>query len=365
MKRRIAVLAALVVVIILGVSVYRAIRKKLTFQPPESIEAIQKELGVPVLLAEPLRTNLTDYLQFKATVEPVERAVVMSRLTARVLRILVEEGDPVQGPPAPTRLVELESQDLVIRHQAATSSLHEAQANYTRSETLLAAGGLSRQEFDRAAVRLDAARAEAAKAASDLADVVIASPITGRVFRRLVEPGNVTGSGTKLLEIVDTSRLKVVFHIPEMEIPGVRTGLTCLIRFDAYPDQPPLEARVDVVIPGLNPDTRQLEAVCYLDRPDRPLLPGMHARVDVERERRLQVPAIPNDALVRVRGQDGVFVARERDGRLTAEFAPLTLGLRSDGLIEVRDGLAPGARLITRGQHQVSDGAPIRAQDAE
>ncbi|SHH87983.1 HlyD family secretion protein [Pollutimonas bauzanensis] len=150
------------------------------------------------------------------------------------------------------------------------SDLQAARQRLARSETLSAGGAASRQTLDddRAAVRaaqavlaaakaqvaaaqagIDAAQAQVVGARSavtaaeatiavvqaDIDDSVLKSPRDGRVQYRIAQPGEVLGSGGKVLNVIDLGDVYMTFFLPETVAGRVALGSEVRLVLDAAP----------------------------------------------------------------------------------------------------------------------------------
>jgi HlyD family secretion protein len=150
------------------------------------------------------------------------------------------------------------------------SELDAAQRRLARSETLSREGAASIQELDddrarthsaqaalaaaQAQVRageaaieavqaqvvgagssVAAAEATVARVDADIADSQLKSPRDGRVQYRIAEPGEVLGSGGRVLNLVDLSDVYMTFFLPETAVGRVPLGGEVRIVLDAAP----------------------------------------------------------------------------------------------------------------------------------
>lgn len=212
--------------------------------------------------------------------------------------------------------------------------------------------------------------------------ITITSPFAGRVV--LAPEGE--GSGMKsaslpqigqevmadvpLLRLVDPSAYMLVIHVPENRAHWVAAGQPVRISSDDRGDLPDLEARLAWVAPELNLEIRAREVHIHLRDPKGRLLPGslIHARFEAALGGELEVadparpetwgkfPLIPKTAVLStgVRHVAWRVVARQPDGRLRFELAPLALGPRLENesgndLYVVRAGLKAGDEVATQG----------------
>lgn len=200
----------------------------------------------------------------------------------------------------------------------------------------LAEGGSEEQQLRQ---RLEQARVA-------LARTRIHAPHAGTVQTRSVEPGDLVRPGDVLLEIARDNSQEILLPLDEKNLGAVALGQPAWVIPDAWPERV-LNARVSYLAPAVNPSQGTLDIHLELLEPADFLRQGMSVSVNIETARRERALVIGNDAL---RGRDGASAQVLRvaqDGRV--ERVPVRLGLRSEALSEVRDGLAAGDRVLTSG----------------
>lgn len=355
MKRIVGIAIVVIVVAAVGVSVWNAVRRKQKQEIAPSIEAIQKEQGIPVTVSSPNVTNLAQRAVFDAVIEPSERARLMSEIGGRIRRINFEEGQAVEAGEC---VVQLYDDAYQAAADAARTEFNDAKTNLNRVATLLKRGGVSRSAYDAAAVRLERARSALVKARDELDDCTINSPVTGVLSRRYVDPGAVTAAGTLLAEIVDVSRLKIKIYIPESRVSLVRTGMVAEVSVDALKDEA-LRTRISRINPELNERGRRIEAVGYIDGRQTEAVPGMFGTASIQYGTRSNAVVVPSSILVARGAEAGVFIMKQ--GR--AEFREIKTGIRSDGLVEVVSGLEKDAWIVVDGSKQVVDGSRVQVTE--
>lgn len=224
---------------------------------------------------------------------------VSTRLSGRVATIAVQEGDLVaQGDVlAAMDTSELEAQKM--RAQAAAASAEAAvavaQANVTKAEANLALANselaraetlsgrdiISQANFDIqrtqaqvAEAGLVAAHAEvnARERAVDaetanmreiearIADSTLYAPLPGRILYRLAQPGEVLGSGGKVLTLVSLGDVYMEFFLPAGAATRVKLGDSARIVVDAMPDAA-IPATISFVAPQAQFTPKQVETI--------------------------------------------------------------------------------------------------------
>src|SRR5690606_11963481 len=139
------------------------------------------------------------------------------------------------------------------------------------------------------------------------------------------------------------------------DIAAVSVGLEARARYHAWPERK-FAGRVLRLAPTVDQRTRALRAEVELDNAERLLRPGMFVEVTLIGERREGVPVVPRRALTDRGGRRVVFVLRGQ----RVEQRAVQLGLGDDELVEVRDGVVPGDRVVVRGLETLTDQMPVR-----
>ena len=187
----------------------------------------------------------------------------------------------------------------------------------------------ARQRVEQARIALGRTRIHAAHA--------------GTVQTRNVEPGDLVRPGDVLLEIARADSREILLPLDEKNLGAVALGQPAWIIPDAWPERV-LKARVSYLAPAVNPAQGTLDVhLELLDEADF-LRQGMSVSVNIETARLERALVISNDALLARDGARAQVLRVAADG--TVERAPVRLGLRSDGLSEVREGLAAGDRVL-------------------
>ncbi|MEZ5553535.1 MAG: efflux RND transporter periplasmic adaptor subunit [Pseudomonadales bacterium] len=222
---------------------------------------------------------------------------ISPRLAGRVAEITVREGDRVRPGDVLAVMDTTELKSQLMRAEAAIASAEsavgvaaaqvtEAEAKLAlarneqaRAETLSTRDLLSRQDLDirrtetqvaeaalvaakanlRARERsVDAEAAAHAEIAARIADSTLSAQSEGRVLYRLAQPGEVLGSGSKLLTLVSLEEVYMEFFLPASEAPRVRIGDEARIIPDIMPNTS-VPAFVSFVSPQAQFTPKQVE----------------------------------------------------------------------------------------------------------
>lgn len=228
-------------------------------------------------------------------------------------------------------------QELDEARQAMEVTRSQEQAASAQALATAEAGS----DFRLAAAALAQARAQLWLAETRLAQARLVAPADGVVLTRASEPGDVVVAGKPLLVMSADGETRLSVQPDEKNLALLQVGQRSLATADAFPGEP-FEAVVAYIAPSVDPTRGTVEVRLAVPRPPPTLRPDMTVSVNVEVARHPAAVYVPADA---VRGDgDGTWVLALVGGR--AERRPVTAGVRGQGVVEVRSGLAEGEPVV-------------------
>ena len=256
------------------------------------------------------------------------------------------------------RLQETELRAQVTRAEARLRFLESEEARFARlaESNLAAATQLEQTRSDRDVARgdLEVARARLGQVRDQLARTEIRAPYDGVVVERLMMPGERVIEGSPVVRLVDQENLEVVARAPLDYYGYVARGQRLALHVGERVE--PGVVRTVVALGG--PSTHQFEL--RLDLEGRPFPVGQTLRVAIPVSASREVLTVHRDALVlRPEGQS-VFVV-EADG--TARQVPVRVGVGQGEDLEVSGDIAPGARVVIRGNERLQPGQEVQILD--
>jgi multidrug efflux pump subunit AcrA (membrane-fusion protein) len=181
--------------------------------------------------------------------------------------------------------------------------------------------------------------------------------IGGTILDRHAFSGDSVEPDNHLLKVVDLSSLYVVARIYEGQIAQVKNGLKVRIRAEAYPEEL-FAGEVEGHTAQLDPETRTLGVRVRVANPDRKLLPNMRATLTIVTAEADSVITVPLAAVLGEAGNLFVFVQDDKDPH-TFVRTPVVVGQRDDRYVEIIEGVLPGANVVTLGNYQLQYVAPV------
>ena len=282
-----------------------------------------------------------------------ESVVLRPEVSGRIETIRFRDGETVRRGAV---LVELDSAVERAELQQARANLTLAESNFRRTQDLFGRKFVSQSSLDDARAKLEVARAGLALAQARLARMQVRAPFDGVVGIRSVSPGDFVKDGDALINLEDIATLKLDFRLPELYLDRVRPGQALELSSDVLPGEVH-SATVEAIDPLVDAQGRAVRLRASLVNPELRLRPGVFARVRLILAERAEVPVVPEAALVPAPGNTQ-FVYRVEDGKV--QRVSVTTGQRRDAMVEVVDGLAPGAVVVTAGQLKLRDGAAVK-----
>ena len=325
------------------------------------------------------------------------QATVSSKFTGKVSEVLIEEGMQVEEGQVLARLddsnvaasyalaeARLESAKTSLKETRALQK--EANAIFSRTQSLLDRQLASQAEMDRARAAAESLAAQLERKKADIQvaekqldvyrremeDTIIRAPFAGVVVAKNAQPGEMispvsagggftrTGIGT----IVDMSSLEIEIDVNEAYINRVKAGQKIIATLDAYPDWS-IPCHVIAIIPTADRQRATVEVRVGFDELDPRILPDMGAKVAFQDE---AIQAAPSSAS----GSSGVVVPRgaliKKDGReyvlllvngQVERRAIATAGERGKEIL-VTSGLSGGDKVIINAPAGLEAGARVK-----
>jgi RND family efflux transporter MFP subunit len=309
--------------------------------------------------------ELGHVVPISGTLKPVLQAVVKSKVAAEVARVHVQEGERVAAGQV---LISLDTADLRARYDAQMASVAEMKArldlagkNEANNRQLLQKNFISQNAFDAvtnsaevARANLKSAEAQAAISQRALNDAAIRAPFNGIVAKRMVNVGEKVSPDMSVVQVVDLSRMELEAGVPVSEIPGIKIGQEISFTVDGFASRQ-FQGKIERINPSAEAGSRSISVFLSLANPEQALKGGMFATGKLAAQSRGAVNSIPLVALREEGGQSYVFVIEQ------AKIArkPVSVGTRNIdmGMVEIRDGLTPGAQVVAVKMEGLKSGA--------
>lgn len=304
------------------------------------------------------------------SIQPERRADLRAEVSAVVLQVVKENGEPVKRGDLLVKLDETAIRDSLLSAdeavRAAAQALDQANRQLERLKTLRASGMTSAAAFDEAEVRrnsaqseLSAAKSRAALARQQLARTAVRAPFDGIVSDRKVSSGDTATIGKELVKVIDPNSMRFEGRVSTDKISLVKVGQPVKFHINGYGNQQ-FTGTVKRIDPSANDITRQVEVLVGLTG-EQPRVAGLYAegRIDAETADALM---LPESAIVR--NGDETYTWRVKGATLSK--VNLQVGMRDQrtGNFEIKTGLAAGDTVLRSPSSNLKDGQKVEMATA-
>ena len=361
-RRWIALAAILLIALAAGMWVWRA----------QNTATSAKEAGaVQVVSAPVMQADVPARLSANGTVTAVQTVEVRPQISATIKTVHIREGQSVRkGDRLFTLDARTEDANLGMAEAQITrdrADLTNAERNLERQRELFRQEYVSRAELDAAQnqvdmlhsqVAIDQAAVEASRVARSFGEIT--APIAGRTGAIAVYPGSlVQPTGAALLNITQIDPINVGFTLPERELADVQQafarGAVPVAAKLNLPGQPDLEGRLVFIDNAVDTASGTIRLKAEFPNPDNRLWPGMFVTVTLAPRTLAGAFTVPVQAVQT--GPENKFVYAIGVDRKVAS-QPVDVRLIQDG-IAVIEGIAPGARVVVEGAHNLRPGDTV------
>jgi multidrug efflux system membrane fusion protein len=334
-----------------------------------------------VTVAAVLARDVTEWDEFTGRLEAVNTVAIRPRVSGYVSTVrfvagaLVDKGALLfQIDPRP---FQAEVDRLRAELVRARATVQRAQSERQRAVRLSAENAMSAEERERRASFADEAAAQVAAveaalraAELNLEFTRVTAPITGRVGRAIVTPGNLVSSGpgeaTLMTTLVSLDPIYAAFDADEQTFLRYANGSGRGAR-DARPihnalasdEDFPREGKLTFLDNQLDPETGTIRGRAVFRNPDGALTPGLFVRLRLSGSGRTPSTLVQDRAVGTDLDKRFVLVV---DAQGTVQYRAVTLGPLVDGLRVIRTGLVEGERVIVNGLQRVRPGVKVSAE---
>jgi membrane fusion protein, multidrug efflux system len=329
---------------------------------------ISKPAPPSVTVTCPVQEHVTDYIKLTGTVSPSRSVDLVARVTGYLQSVPFADGSFVEAGDV-LFLIEPDTykQDL----KAAEATLRRAQTEFDRQEILRQKNATSTANVEKWLSDLESAKAQVELAKINLEYTRVTAPFSGRIGRRLVDPGNLVSPSvnTKLATLDQLVPIYVYFNLNERDALRLwanvreqhldrRAAMSKKVveigvhNEDGYPHS----GTLDFVDTGVSTSSGAVPMRAVLKNEDKVLFPGLFARVRIAVGEPQPMLVVPNSAIGNDQEGDYVLVAGANDlvVRRTVVKGPLT----KSGCA-IRSGLTPEDRVIVVGLMRAKAGAKV------
>ena len=351
MKKFVWIIIALVIIVVVVVSVTG---KKKTAQQ-------EGDKKTPTAVAK--IDDISIVLDEVGEIRPVKEVSVKSKLSGRIIKMFVEEGQYINEADIIAEIEPDMAQAQTLSRIKSTLktteiNLDNAKKDHESSKELYEKNLISDEKWRDAqnALKLAQINYDSALEQHQLVEEIgiqetklkVTAPASGMIIHKNVEEGEMVVSsesysgGTVLITIADLSRMIILTDINEVDIGKISLGREAKMTIDAFPDKK-FGGKITHISPMAtigNNNIRIFQVKVSIEDNLKELRPGMSANVTIIGKTRKNVVTIPIQAIFQDDdGNDIVYVVKS-DTLITS--AIVKIGINDLQKVEILKGVAEG-----------------------
>jgi membrane fusion protein (multidrug efflux system) len=234
-----------------------------------------------------------------------------------------------------------------------------------RDKLQLAIQAISKNVFDTSKADAKSKQAQVEQQIAVVAKKNLKAPFSGRVGIVAINPGQYVNPGDKLLTLQTLDPIFVDFNLPQSNAEQIQVGQEIVVTTDAFKDAT-FTGKITAVSPKVDTNTRNIQIEAQLANPDKKILPGMFANVNISIGEQVKLLTLPQTSVTYNPYGSTVFVAKptgkkDKQGNpaLEAQQVFVTTGSTRGDQVAILKGINEGDTVVTSGQLKLKNGTPL------
>ena len=249
---------------------------------------------------------------------------------------------------------------------AAQAELDAARSGLARAERLVADQAAPAKSVEEARTRVQVAEARVTGTKGRLGQFdagaagtgggrvfQVRSPIDGTLVSVDVGSGESVEEGQSIFRVVDLARVWLVANVFEPDLPRIEGAHAAWFTIDGYAQAFTIDdsnGKLVTIGRVIDPKTRTTPVIFEVDNTAAHLRIGNFAKAVIATGAPKKGLAVPESAIVDDAGKSIVFVMIEGEA---FERRPVRLGIRTNGWVEVLEGIAAADHVVTKGAYEI------------
>jgi len=309
--------------------------------PPTEVEVVKVQTSASI-----------DHITATGNLVAIPGIVVKAEIAGRITNIYFNAGGKVK---ATTPLIEIYPGIIKAELSQAQAELKLAKLDFDRMAQLHETHTISDAVYDKAKSVLESSKGKVEQHQANLDQTIVRAPFDGRLGVSLVSLGQHVVVGQDIVSLQSLDPIYVDFTVPEIDASKIAVGQNVNVRSNVYPKEV-FGAKVCVIDPLINKNTRSLTVRAIIANKQEKLLPGAFADVTLFTSSQKQIIKIPQTAIVHDLNEN--YVYKVVNGK--AIKAVVTTGEQDIQDVVIVGGLAVDDIVVTKGQMKIhKSGEPV------
>ena len=300
----------------------------------------------------PTTKIIEDTLNLPASVIANESVKITPVVSEKIKKIFFQEGKFVKKGQLLVELVDLEEQAVLKQFDA---ELDEANLNYERAKKLISKGNISQSILDNRIMIREKLIAKIEEIEAKIDDLKIRAPFNGITSVRNFSEGSFIKPGDIITELYDIKTLKIQAFVPESFITKLKEDNNFIVTSDLI-EGLNISGKISVIDPLIDTKTRTFKIQGRIVNKNNIIKPGMMVKLKLLFEKRESLLIRENSVF----NQDDISFVYLVNKNKKIEKKQIKVGLKFDGMIEVKDGIKADDLIVYEGINKIKNGVEVK-----
>jgi len=305
--------------------------------------------------------DFNHFVELQGTVQSDDLVSASSEVPGRIVNMTIQEGQNVRKG---SLIAKIDMEQLDKQKAELNKSLELAREVYTRQARLWEQKIGSEIQFLQAKNNVERMEASLETLNFQQTKANVYAPISGIAHRIISKAGEMTSPGMPIIQILNTSKVKVVADVPETYLKAVKRGDNVKINFPALDKE--ISGRISLVGKTIDPSNRTFKVEVNLNNGSGIYKPNLLAMMSVNDITIKNAVLAPLSIIQQeTSGASFIYITEKGDEGIKAKKVIVTTGDSYEGDVVVTSGLEGTEEIIFDGARFVNDGELIDTKAIE
>jgi len=305
----------------------------------------QKTISLPVHASGILSSSAEQRLSFK--------------IGGIIRKIYVDEGDVVRPGQL---LAVLDKTEIDAQVNQAQQGLAKSERDLARVQSLYKDSSATLELVQNATTGRDLAKETVRIATFNQQYAEIRATRGGKIIKKLMNDGEITGPGTPVFVLFETGNNDwvVKINVSDRDWARINLNMPAKVTMDAYPDVT-FNGKVSDLAPAADPSNGLYPVEIKITPQGKRFAPGLFSQVDITPPQARTYTTVPVEAIVEGDGKEAFVFALQPDGE-TVRKIPVTVAFLDGNQVVLTTGLNGVTEVVTAGAPYLTEKSKVKKQ---
>jgi len=327
---------------------------------PQKAQAVStSDARIPVKTAAVTQQSITLPIHASGILTSSAEQRLSFKIGGIIRKIYVDEGDVVR--PGQLMAV-LDKTEIDAQVNQAQQSLQKTERDLARVQGLYSDSSATLELLQNASTGREVAKETARIAAFNQQYAEIRATKGGKIIKKLMNEGEITGPGTPVFVLFETGKddWVVKISVSDRDWARLNTGMPAQVGMDAYPETV-FKGKVSDLAPAADPANGLYPVEIRITPQGKRFAPGLFAQVDITPPQSRAYSIVPIEAIVEGDGMKAFVFALQPDGEQVRKV-PVQVAFINGNQVIIAQGLEGIGEVITAGAPYLTAQSKVRKE---